>query len=98
MRYDLIRRAAEGRCVGLSDAAWRPQSPAVTVLPFGAVPATPLTERQLNRATLARQMLLSRERTTALRAIERVVALQAQLARPPFIGLWSRMEGFERSQ
>ena len=53
-----------------------------------------LTRRALNRATLARQMLLSREKTTPLRAIERLVGLQAQLARPPFIGLWSRIENF----
>jgi hypothetical protein len=53
-----------------------------------------LTSRQLGRATLARQMLLSREKTTALKAIERLVGLQAQLARPPFIGLWSRLSTF----
>ncbi len=53
-----------------------------------------LTLAELNRATLARQMLLAREKTTALRAIERLAGLQAQLARPPFIGLWSRVEGF----
>ena len=53
-----------------------------------------LTRRALNRATLARQMLLTREKTTPLRAIERLVGLQAQLARPPFIGLWSRIENF----
>lgn len=57
-----------------------------------------LTVRQLNRATLARQMLLEREKTTALKAIERLVALQAQLPRPPFVGLWSRVAGFERAQ
>jgi hypothetical protein len=53
-----------------------------------------LSTRALNRATLARQMLLTREETTPVRAIERLVGLQAQLARPPFIGLWSRIEGF----
>jgi hypothetical protein len=53
-----------------------------------------LTLKALNRATLARQMLLAREKTTVLRAIERLVGLQAQLARPPFIGLWSRVAGF----
>lgn len=55
-----------------------------------------LDRRQLNRATLARQMLLGRERTGLLPAIERLGGLQAQLARPPFIGLWSRLEGFRR--
>ena len=53
-----------------------------------------LTRDQLNRATLARQMLLAREKTTVVRAVERLAGLQAQLARPPFIGLWSRIEGF----
>ena len=52
-----------------------------------------LNRRQLNRATLARQMLLAREKTTALGAIERLIALQAQLARPPYIGLWTRVQG-----
>ena len=50
----------------------------------------------MNRATLARQMLLRREELSPVAALERVVALQAQLARPPFIGLWSRIEGFRR--
>ena len=54
--------------------------------------------RALNRATLARQFLLKREKTKALKAIERLVAMQAQLPRPPFIGLWSRVAGFERKQ
>ena len=56
-----------------------------------------LTLRQINRATLARQMLLARERVTPLAAIERLVAVQAQWPRPPFIGLWSRVEGFRRA-
>ena len=51
--------------------------------------------RVLNRATLARQLLLAREKTTPLKAIERLVAMQAQVARPPFIGLWTRLETFE---
>lgn len=55
-----------------------------------------MTTRELNRATLARQMLLAREKTTATGAIERLVALQAQVARPPFIGLWTRVAGFRR--
>jgi hypothetical protein len=59
------------------------------------MPAATLTREELNRATLARQMLLGREKTTALKAVERLAGLQAQLARPPFIGLWSRVAGFE---
>ncbi len=55
-----------------------------------------LTLKALNRATLARQMLLSRERMAPLKAIERLVAMQAQEAKPPFVGLWTRLEKFDR--
>jgi hypothetical protein len=61
------------------------------------VAADTLTLRQINRATLARQMLLARERVPAIRAVERLVAMQAQWPRPPFLGLWSRVEGFARA-
>jgi len=57
-----------------------------------------LTLRALNRAYLARQMLLARDEITPLGAVERLVALQAQLARPPFVALWARVAGFEREQ
>src|ERR671912_1024373 len=57
---------------------------------------TRLSLRQINRATLARQLLLAREPISTLAAIERLVALQAQWPRPPFIGLWSRVAGFQR--
>jgi hypothetical protein len=43
-------------------------------------------------------MLLEREKITVTRAVERLVALQAQLARPPFIALWTRLTGFQREQ
>jgi len=59
---------------------------------------TLISQRALNRAYLARQMLLARERVTALQAVERLVAMQAQVARPPFIGLWTRLHGFGRSE
>ena len=57
-----------------------------------------LTDRQLSRATLARQMLLAREKATALKAVERLAGMQAQEPKPPFIGLWTRLEGFRREQ
>jgi Winged helix DNA-binding domain len=61
------------------------------------VPNT-VTLRDINRATLARQMLLSRDKSTITAAIERLVGLQAQVPRPPFVGLWSRVVDFERAQ
>ena len=57
-------------------------------------PERVLTLRELNRATLARQMLLERKNTSALRAVGRLAGLQAQVASPPYVGLWTRLEGF----
>jgi hypothetical protein len=56
-----------------------------------------LTERELNRALLARQLLLERAKTALPRALERVGGIQAQYAPSMYIGLWSRLEGFERN-
>jgi hypothetical protein len=55
-----------------------------------------LSNRELGRATLARQMLLERERIGAVEAVERLVGLQAQVREPPFVGLWTRLDGFRR--
>ena len=57
-----------------------------------------LSERELNRALLARQMLLERAKTPLPRALERIGGIQAQYAPSMYIGLWSRLEGFERDQ
>jgi hypothetical protein len=55
-----------------------------------------LTRRRLNRATLARQMLPARESISTVQAVERLCGMQAQEPKPPFIGLWTRVEGFRR--
>jgi Winged helix DNA-binding domain len=55
-----------------------------------------LTQRELNRALLARQLLLERARTPLPRALERIGGIQAQYAPAMYIGLWSRLDGFER--
>ena len=54
-----------------------------------------LTERQLNRATLARQLLLEREPMPVVDAVRRIVAIQAQEPPSPFIALWNRIDGFD---
>ena len=55
----------------------------------------PLTLRQLNRATLARQMLLEREAVPVVDAVRRIVAVQAQEPASPYIALWNRIAGFD---
>lgn len=56
-----------------------------------------LTERELRLALLERQLLLHRSALPLTNAIERVGLLQTQYAPSAYIGLWSRLEGFERS-
>ena len=55
-----------------------------------------LTQRELNRALLARQLLLERGRMSIPKALERIAGIQAQYAPSMYIGLWSRLAGLER--
>jgi hypothetical protein len=55
-----------------------------------------LTQRELNRALLARQLLLERGRMPLPKALEQIGGIQAQYAPSMYLGLWSRLEGFER--
>ena len=57
-----------------------------------------VSARALGRATLARQMLLAREKHDVVDAVERLGGLQAQLPRPPFVALWARLDGFTRDR
>jgi len=55
-----------------------------------------LTLRELNRATLARQLLLERKRLSPTAVIERLVGMQAQWPPAPYLGIWTRTTSFRR--
>jgi hypothetical protein len=55
-----------------------------------------LSTRELNRALLARQLLLERSSLPLPDALEQVAGLQAQYAPSPYVGLWSRLRDFRR--
>ena len=57
-----------------------------------------LTLRHLNRATLARQMLLARESVSVEDATRRIVAIQAQEPASPYVALWNRVDGLDPAE
>jgi hypothetical protein len=60
-------------------------------------PPTPPTlgQRALNRALLARQLLLARQPLAVPKALEHLCGLQAQVPQAPYLALWSRLRGFD---
>jgi uncharacterized protein YcaQ len=65
-------------------------------VPTRTEPERVLTERELNRALLARQLLLERPSGTIPRTLERLCGIQTQYAPAGYIGLWTRLDGFRR--
>ena len=68
------------------------------VRPGKTVDPMRLTPRRLNRATLARQLLLEREPLTVPDAMCRIVALQAQSPASPYLALWNRVTDFDAAE
>ncbi|GHI02587.1 hypothetical protein Scel_09080 [Streptomyces cellostaticus] len=57
-----------------------------------------LDTRALNRATLARQLLLRRSPLSAADAVRHLLGLQAQNVKPPYYALAARLDGFAPEQ
>jgi winged helix DNA-binding protein len=55
-----------------------------------------LSQRELNRAVLARQLLLERARLPLPRAVEQLAGIQNQYAPNGYLRLWSCLDGFRR--
>src|SRR5438309_6264485 len=55
-----------------------------------------ISQRELNRALLARQFLLERSSLPLIETLERIGGLQTQYAPSGYIGLWSRLNNFQR--
>ena len=61
------------------------------------MPERVLTTLELNRALLARQSLLERTDETLPSVVEGMGGIQAQYAPASYVGLWSRVQDFRRS-
>lgn len=72
-------------------ASWRPSR---YLMHRRCEPRMTISIKQLNRATLDRQLLLRREELDVADAIGCVVALQAQEPASPYLALWNRLAGF----
>ncbi|MCY9695849.1 winged helix DNA-binding domain-containing protein [Paenibacillus alginolyticus] len=57
-----------------------------------------LSQRALNRALLARQLLLERSNKHVLQAARHLVGLQAQAPNPPYVALWTRLQNFRHEE
>ncbi|MGN6561754.1 MAG: DNA glycosylase AlkZ-like family protein, partial [Thermomicrobiales bacterium] len=54
-----------------------------------------LSRRALNRATLARQLLLGRADFSIMDAVAHLAGMQAQTPHTWYVGLWSRLANFQ---
>ena len=57
-----------------------------------------ISERELNRATLSRQLLLERCSLSLEDGMRQLVALQAQHPASPYIALWNRLKDFDPAE
>jgi Winged helix DNA-binding domain len=93
-----LRSVGSGRSTSRGAAEFRGTRGELSGVP-GTIPVVPervLSVRELNRAVLARQLLLQRSDRSPQRAVERVAGLQTQYAPSGYVGLWSRLAGFRR--
>ncbi|HJP89480.1 MAG TPA: winged helix DNA-binding domain-containing protein [Candidatus Limnocylindrales bacterium] len=67
-------------------------------MPSDAPPPRVLTQRERNRALLARQFLLERTTLPIAEVADRIGGLQTQYAPSGYVGLWTRVEGFRREE
>jgi winged helix DNA-binding protein len=85
-------------CAGIGNRRERRderQRPACRIeIPRSAAMTEVLSQRALNRATLARQYLLERTRSPAIDVIGHLAGMQSQAPLAPYLGLWTRLAGF----